>query len=63
MLGLRCQDQLGRIRQLRSIQSGKSGVTFNAISAHSNFAEDIQTERMVDRSGQPDERNSSKCTD
>ena len=40
-------------------QSGKSGVTFNMISAHSNFSEDIQIERMVDRSGQPDERNSS----
>ena len=25
------------------------------------FSEDIQTERMVDRSGQPDERNSSKA--
>ena len=37
-------------------QSGKSGVTFNVISAHSNFSEDIQIERMVDRSGQPDER-------
>ena len=42
-------------------QSGKSGVTFHAISAHSNFTEDIQTERIVDRSGQPDERNSSKA--
>ena len=42
-------------------QSGKSGVTFNATSAHSNFSEDIQTERMVDRSGQPDERNSSNA--
>ena len=31
------------------------------ISAHSNFSEDIQTERMVDRSGQPDECNSSKA--
>ena len=41
--------------------SRKSGVTFNMISAHSNFSEDIQTERMVDRSGQPDERNSSKA--
>ena len=41
-------------------QSGKSGVTFDVISAHSNFSEDIQTEQMVDRSGQPDERNSSK---
>ena len=26
-------------------QSGKSGVTFNMISAHSNFSEDIQIER------------------
>ena len=42
-------------------QSGKSGVTFNMISAHSNFSEDIQTERMVDPSGQPDECNSSKA--
>ena len=42
-------------------QLGQSDVTFNVISAHSNFSEDIQTERMVDRSGQPDERNSSKA--
>ena len=42
-------------------QAGKSDVTFNVISAHSNFSEDIQTERMVDRSGQPDECNSSKA--
>ena len=42
-------------------QSGKSGVTFNMISAHSNFSEDIQIERMVDRSGQLDERNSSNA--
>ena len=42
-------------------QSGKSGVTLNMISAHSNFSEDIQTERLVGRSGQPDERNSSKA--
>ena len=42
-------------------QSGKSGVTFNVISDHSNFSEDIQIERVVDRSGQPDERNSSNA--
>ena len=42
-------------------RSGKSGVTFNVTSAHSNLSEDIQTERMVDRSGQPDERNSSNA--
>ena len=44
-----------------SINQEKSGVTFNVISSHSNFSEDIQTEKMVDRSGQPDERNSSKA--
>ena len=42
-------------------QSVNFGVTRNTISAHSNFSEDIQTERIVDRSGQPDERNSSKA--
>ena len=42
-------------------QSVKSGVTRNTFSAHGSFSEDIQTERMVDRSGQPDERNSSKA--
>ena len=42
-------------------QSRKSSVTFNMTSAHSNFSEDIQTEKMVDRSGQPDERNSSNA--
>ena len=40
-------------------QSVNFGVTRNTISAHSNFSEDIQTEKTVDRSGQPDERNSS----
>ena len=30
-------------------------------SAHSKFSENTQTEKMVDRSGQPDERNSSKA--
>ena len=42
-------------------QSRKHGVTFNMISAHSNFSEDIQTVRMVDASGKPDERNSSNA--
>ena len=42
-------------------QSVNFGVTRNTFSAHNNFSEDIQTEKMVDRSGQPDERNSSKA--
>ena len=54
-------DQFNLMDQGKVDQSGKSGVTFNMISAHSNFSEDIQTEKMVDRSGQPDERNSSKA--
>ena len=41
--------------------SRKSGVTFNVISAHDNFSEDIQTEKMVGGSGQPDERDSSNA--
>ena len=42
-------------------QSGKSGVAFNMITAHCSFSEDIQTEKVVDRSGQLDERNSSNA--
>ena len=42
-------------------QSGKSGVTLNVIEAHNNVSEDIQTEKMVEKSGQPDERNSSNA--
>ena len=42
-------------------QSGKSGVTFNMISAQSNLSEDIQAEKVVDGSGKPDERNSSNA--
>ena len=42
-------------------QSFNFGVTRNTYSAHSKFSEDIQTERIVDRSGQLEERNSSKA--
>ena len=42
-------------------QSINFGVTRNTTSAHSNFSEDIQTDKVVDRSGQLDERNSSKA--
>ena len=42
-------------------QSVNFSVTRNTISAHSNFSEDIQTEKIVDRSGQLDERNSSNA--
>ena len=35
-------------------------VTFSVIGARNNFSEDIRIEQSHDRSGQPDERNSSK---
>ena len=41
-------------------QSGKPDVTLNVMGAHNNFSEDNQIERIHDRSGKPDERNSSK---
>ena len=42
-------------------QSVNFGVTRNTYSAHSKFSENTQNEKMVDRSEQPDERNSSKA--
>ena len=44
-------------------QSIGFGVTRNTYSAHSNFSENTQAEKVVDRSGKPEERNSSTCTD
>ena len=41
--------------------SRKSGVTFNVISAHNNFSENTRNEKEVDRSGKPEERNSSNA--
>ena len=42
-------------------RSGQPDVTRNVIEAHSTFSEDTRIERMVDRSGKPDERNSSNA--
>ena len=42
-------------------QSIGFGVTRNTYSAHSKFSENTQTVRMVDRSGKPEERNSSNA--
>ena len=42
-------------------QSVGFGVTRNTYSAHSKFSENTQAEKVVDRSGQPDERNNSKA--
>ena len=41
-------------------RSGQPDVTLNAIGAHNNLSEDTRVEQTHDRSGQPDERNSSK---
>ena len=37
------------------------GVTRNTYSAHSKFSENTQAEKVVDRSGKPEERNSSNA--
>ena len=46
-----------------SIEQGKLGfgVTRNTYSAHSKFSENTQAEKVVDRSGKPEERNSSNA--
>ena len=41
--------------------SGQPDVTLNVIEAHNSLSEDIRIEQTHDRSGQPDERNSSKA--
>ena len=42
-------------------QSRNFGVTRNTYSAHSKFSENTRTEKMVDGSGKPDERDSSNA--
>ena len=42
-------------------RSGQPDVTRNVIEAHSNFSEDTRIEHTHDRSGKPDECNSSKA--
>ena len=42
-------------------QSDNFGVTRNTYSAHSKFSENTRTEKMVDGSGKPDERDSSNA--
>ena len=42
-------------------RSGQPGVAFNVVSAHSNFSEDTRIQHTHDRSGKPDERNSSNA--
>ena len=42
-------------------QSIGFGVTRNTYSAHSKFSDNTQAEKVVDRSGKPEERNSSNA--
>ena len=42
-------------------QSMGFGVTRNTHSAHSKFSENTQAEKVVDRTGKPEERNSSNA--
>ena len=55
-------DRTGKLVEERNVdQTIGFGVTRNTYSAHSKISEDIQTENVVDRSGQLDEHNSSKA--
>ena len=55
-------DRAGKPAGERNVdQSIGFGVTTNTYSAHSKFAENTQAEKMVDRSGKPEERNSSNA--
>ena len=55
-------DRAGKRDEERNVdQSIGFGVTRNTYSAHSKFSENTQTEKVVDGSGQPDERNSSNA--
>ena len=42
-------------------RAGQPDVTRNVIEAHNIFSEDVQVEHTHDRSGKPDDRNSSKA--
>ena len=55
-------DRAGKLVGERNVdQSIGFGVTRNTYSAHSKFSENTQTEKVVERSGQPEERNSSNA--
>ena len=52
-------DQGNLMEREWSIDQGQPDVTRNVIEAHSTFSEDTRIEHTHDRSGKPDERNSS----
>ena len=55
-------DGTGKLVGERNVdQSNGFGVTRNTYSAHSKFSENTQPEKVVDRSGKPEERDSSNA--
>ena len=55
-------DRTGKLVGERNVdQSIGFGVTRNTYSAHSKFSENTQAEKVVGRSGKPEERNSSNA--
>ena len=55
-------DRAGKLAGARDVdQSIGFGVTRNTYSAHSKFSENTQAEKVVDRSGKLEERNSSNA--
>ena len=55
-------DRAGKLAGERDVdQSIGFGVTRNTYSAHSKFSENTQAEKVVDRSGKPEERDSSNA--
>ena len=55
-------DGSGKLDGERNVdQSVNFGATRNTYSAHSKFSENTQTEKVVDGSGNPDERNRSNA--
>ena len=55
-------DRAGKPAGERGVdQSVGSGVTRNTYSAHSKFSENTQAEKVVNRSGKPEERDSSNA--
>ena len=59
---LSCSIEQGNLREKEtSINQFGFGVTRNTYSAHSKFSENTQAEKVVDRSGKPEERDSSNA--
>ena len=58
---LLCSMDQGNLMERNVDQSVHFGVTRNTYSAHNKFSENTRTEKRVDGSGKPDERDSSNA--